>query len=137
MLTLDEVILAFESIMADDDYHVDVYYNLESKTIEYVTDDDDSFTEYDEEDIDSDDHRIYLTTDLDDRGIIRDFVLSHENAELSKMFRLVFHGRGKFSRIKELFADFNILEDYYRYRDVKVTEEAKRWLLEHHIPYTL
>jgi hypothetical protein len=133
MISLDEVILAFESVMSEDDYSVDVYYDTLTKSIEYVVDDDEAFDDgLDDSEHDSD--RIYIRTDLDDRSVMTDFVLSKSDPELSRIFKLTFHGRDRFDRVKDVFSDFGILEEYYRHRETVVTEEALRWLSEHNIP---
>ena len=134
MITLDEVILAFESVMSEDDYSLDVYYDTLSKTIEYVVDDDEAFDDGFDDSTDEND-RIYIRTDLDDRSVMTDFVTTKSDPELSRIFRLTFHGRDRHDRVKDVFSDFGILEEYHRYRETVVTEEALKWLSEHDIPF--
>jgi hypothetical protein len=134
MITLDEVILAFESVMSEDDYSVDVYYDTLTKTIEYVVDDDEAYDGGFEDSTDESD-RIYIRTDLDDRSVMTDFVASKSDPELSRIFKLTFHGRDRLARVKDVFQDFGIIEEYYRHRETVVTEEALRWLSDHGIPF--
>jgi hypothetical protein len=134
MITLDEVILAFESVMSEDDYSVDVYYDTLTKSIEYVIDDDEAFDDGFNDSTDESD-RIYIRTDLDDRSVMTDFVATKSDPELSRIFKLTFHGRDRFARVKDVFSDFGILEEYYRHRETVVTDEALRWLSDHGIPF--
>ena len=132
MIKLEEVINALESTDDINDY----YYNPENNEIfmsnigEYTNLNEDELDELFE-------NSIMLPTryDIDEYSMMEDFIETIEDEKLYNQLYIAINGPGAFRRFKDTCINFDIIENWYSFRDKKYKEIATEWCQENNIDY--
>ena len=132
MIKLEKVINALESTDDINDY----YYNPENNEIfmsnigEYTNLNEDELDELFE-------NSIMLPTryDIDEYSMMEDFIETIEDEKLYNQLYIAINGPGAFRRFKDTCINFDIIENWYSFRDKKYKEIATEWCQENNIDY--
>jgi len=73
--------------------------------------------------------------DINEYRIMERFCLSIEDAEMSDTFYGLIKGRGAFGRFKNAISEYDIADDWYKYRDNALKEVAIEWCQENDIEF--
>jgi len=73
--------------------------------------------------------------DINEYRIMERFCLSIEDAEMSDTFYGLIKGRGAFGRFKNAIHEYDIADDWYKYRDNALKEVAIEWCQENDIEF--
>jgi len=73
--------------------------------------------------------------DIDDHSIMEDFCSSIENGDLQHYAFIAIKGKGAFNRFKELMHYHGLIDDWYKYRDKKIKQQAREWCKFNKIEY--
>lgn len=127
---LEDVIEGLEFV--NDGMDTTGYYNPKTKEIDYV--DEYSSTIDDEEELEG---CILLPTkyDIDEYGMMEDFIETIEDVRLYNQLQIAINGRGAFRRFKDTCINFGVIEDWYKFRDEEYKKIAIGWCEEHNIKY--
>ena len=71
--------------------------------------------------------------DIDEYRIMERFCLSIDDPETSDIFCDLIHGSGAFRRFKNAIHEYDLADDWYRYRDDALKEIAIDWCRENNI----
>ena len=132
MIKLEKVIDALESTDDINDY----YYNPENNEIfmsnigEYTNLNEDELDELFE-------NSIMLPTryDIDEYSMMEDFIETIEDEKLYNQLYIAINGPGAFRRFKDTCINFDIIENWYNFKDKKYKEIATEWCQENNIDY--
>lgn len=83
------------------------------------------------------DHCIGLPSkfDIDDYRIMENFCLSIDDSEMCEVFGRLIKGRGAFQRFKDAINEYDIADDWYKYRNNALKEIAIEWCKENGIEF--
>lgn len=73
--------------------------------------------------------------DINEYRIMERFCLSIEDAEMSDTFYGLIKGRGAFGRFKNAIHEYDIADDWYKYRNDALKEVAIEWCQENDIEF--
>ena len=73
--------------------------------------------------------------DIHEYSIMERFCLSIDDPEISDTLYSLIKGRGAFQRFKNAIHKFDIVEDWYKYRDNRLKEIAIEWCEEYGIEF--
>jgi hypothetical protein len=80
--------------------------------------------------------RLPTQRDVNEWEIMHEFCEQVQSPDRRKGLLSAIRGSGAFRRFKDLAAEYNILEDWYAFRDEALREFARDWCEENDIPYT-
>ena len=132
MVTISKIIDGLE--MVDD--MTDCYYNPEKDEI-FLS----NIGEYEdltEDEIDElFEASIILPTqhEINEYQIMVDFIETIDDVKLYNQLCIAINGPGAFRRFKDTCINFEIIEDWYKFRDKKYKEIAINWCKENNIDY--
>ena len=73
--------------------------------------------------------------DIDEYEMMEDFAETIEDTRLQNQLYISLNGRGAFRRFKDTCINFDIIDDWYKYRDQKYKELAINWCNDNNIEY--
>ena len=129
---LSEVIDALEFTNDEIEY----YYNPDTGEI-FMSNIGD-FEDLDEDELDElFEKSIMLPTryDINEYGMMEDFAETIKDVRLQNQLYISLNGSGAFRRFKDTCINFDIINDWYKFRDEKYKELAINWCRENHIEF--
>lgn len=129
---LSEVIDALEFTNDEIEY----YYNPDTGEI-FISNIGD-FEDLDEDELDElFEKSIMLPTryDINEYGMMEDFAETIKDVRLQNQLYISLNGSGAFRRFKDTCINFDIINDWYKFRDEKYKELAINWCRENHIEF--
>lgn len=112
----------------------DCYYNPETEEIFLSTIGE--FTDLDEDELDElFEKSIILPTqyEIHEYSMMEDFIKTIDDTRLQNQLYIAINGRGAFRRFKDACINFDIINDWYKFRDEKYKEIAIDWCKENNI----
>ena len=73
--------------------------------------------------------------DINEYGMMEDFVETIEDDRLQNQLYISLNGSGAFRRFKDTCINFDIIDDWYKFRDKKYKELAINWCKENNIEF--
>lgn len=121
VLLTDEAIAAAES---DEDYsmHAEWYRETIEQVREFVNNEDDYIP-------------LPSKFEFHEYSVMEEFILSLPIEEQRDELLSLIKGKGAFARFKQGLERFLLLDEWYQYRDLALTELAKGWCQDHGIEY--
>lgn len=129
---LSEVIDALEFTNDEIEY----YYNPDTEKI-FMSNIGD-FEDLDEDELDElFEKSIMLPTryDINEYGMMEDFAETIKDVRLQNQLYISLNGSGAFRRFKDTCINFDIINDWYKFRDEKYKELAINWCKKNHIEF--
>ena len=129
---LNEVIDALEFTSDEMEY----YYNPDNEEI-FMSNIGD-FSALNEDELDElFEKSIMLPTryDINEYEMMEDFAETIENIKIQNQLYISLNGKGAFRRFKDTCINFDIINDWYKFRDGKYKELAINWCKENNIEY--
>ena len=130
MIKLNEIIDGLEFVGFGLDKYA--YLNLENDEIIYVDEYDDINDDYE-----FDDNFIMLPSkyEIDEYSMMEEFIETIDDVKLYNQLRISITGRGAFRRFKDTCINYEIIEDWYKFRNEKYKEIAIDWCIKNNIKY--
>ena len=129
---LDDIIEALEFVnMGMDTY---AYLNPKTGEISYIDDYMDINAE-EKEDIYEEDIDLPTKYDIDEYSMMEEFIETIDDERLYNQLYISLNGRGAFRRFKDTCINFDIIDDWYKFRDEKYKELAIEWCKDNNIEY--
>ena len=131
-VNLNEVIDALEFTNDEIEY----YYNPDTEEI-FMSNIGD-FKDLNENELDElFEQSIMLPTryDINEYEMMEDFVETIENVKLQNQLYISLNGRGAFRRFKDTCINFDIIDDWYKFRDERYKDLAINWCKENNIEF--
>lgn len=127
MIKLNEVIDGLEFVNSGLD--TNAYFNPDKNEIFYIGE----YDTYDDEFEES----IMLPSkyEIDEYSMMEDFIETIDDVKLYNQLCIAITGPGSFRRFKDTCINFEIIEDWYKFRDKKYREIAINWCRENNIDY--
>ena len=134
MINLDIIIEALEFTSDESTYYFDRETNETVLLSEYADDYQEVSAAIDE---DEDDRFIPLPSrhEINEYGMLRDFVESLPDGDEKYTLQMSINGRGAFRRFKDTVRRFDLEEKWYSYRDKEYARVARRWCEDNDIEY--
>lgn len=129
---LDDVIEALDFVNMEHD----AYYNPLKNEIFYS--DICDYTDLNEDELDElFRNSIELPTqyEINEYSMIEEFIETIEDVRVYNQLQIAINGRGAFRRFKDTCINFDIIEDWYKFRDEKYKEIAIEWCNDNNINY--
>ena len=73
--------------------------------------------------------------DINEYEMMKDFVETIEDTKLQNQLYISLNGSGAFRRFKDTCINFDIIDDWYKYRDKKYKELAVNWCKDNNIEF--
>lgn len=73
--------------------------------------------------------------DINEYEMMEDFVETIENVKLQNQLYISLNGRGAFRRFKDTCINFDIIDDWYKFRDERYKDLAINWCKENNIEF--
>lgn len=73
--------------------------------------------------------------DIDEYSIMERFCLSIDDSEISDTLYSLIKGSGAFRRFKDALYEYNLSDDWYKYRDNRLKEIAIEWCQENGVEF--
>ncbi len=130
---LDEIIEALE--FTNDGMDTSAYFNPQTYEIVYIDEFTTDISEEEKENIY--DEYIGLPTKyyINEYSMMEDFIETIEDNRLYNQLYIAINGSGAFRRFKDTCINFDIIDDWYKFRDEKYKEIAIEWCKENNIEY--
>lgn len=127
MIKLNEVIDGLEFVNSGLD--TNAYFNPDKNEIFYIGE----YDTYDDEFEES----IMLPSkyEIHEYSMMEDFIETIDDVKLYNQLCIAITGPGSFRRFKDTCINFEIIEDWYKFRDKKYREIAINWCRENNIDY--
>lgn len=133
MISLSEIITRLETVSDI----TDVYYNPETE--ERFLSDIGDFEDLDEDELDElFEKSIMLPAryDINEYGMMEDIIeTKSNNTLLYNQLCIAINGPGAFRRVKDTCINFDIIDEWYKFKDARYRELAIEWCNEHNIKY--
>ncbi len=129
---LSDVIESLEKVDRDTEY----YFNLETEEI--FSSNIGDYSDLNEDELDElFGKSIMLPTQYDINGysMMEDFVETIDDIKLQNQLHIVLNGNGAFRRFKETCINFDIINDWFKFRDNKYKEIAIDWCQKNNIKF--
>ena len=130
MIKLNDVIDALEFVnMGIETY---AYYNPKDNKIFYIDDynRNDDLEELAEESI-----GLPSKFHIDEYSMMEEFIETIDDVKTYNQLTIAINGKGAFRRFKDTCINFDIIDDWYKFRDEKYKELAINWCEENDINY--
>ncbi len=131
-IKLDNIIETLESV----DREKEAYLNPETNEIFYSNIGD--YVELSEDELDDlFEKSIMLPTqfDINEYGMMRDFIETIEDPKLYNQLQIAINGKGAFRRFKDTCINFEIENNWYKFRDEQYKKLAIEWCKNNHIDF--
>lgn len=129
---LDDVVEALDFVNMEHD----AYYNPLKN--EFFYSDIGDYTDLNEDELDElFENSIGLPTqyEINEYSMMEEFIETIEDVKLYNQLQIAINGQGAFRRFKDTCINFDIIEDWYKYRDEKYKEIAIEWCNDNNINY--
>ena len=73
--------------------------------------------------------------DIDEYSMMEDFIETIEDERLYNQLYIAISGKGAFRRFKDTCINFDIINDWYKFREEKYKELAIEWCKDNNIEY--
>lgn len=73
--------------------------------------------------------------DINEYGMMEDFIETIENIRLQNRLYISLNGSGAFRRFKDTCINFDIINDWYKFRDERYRKLAINWCKENNIEF--
>ena len=73
--------------------------------------------------------------DINEYGMMKDFIETIENIRLQNQLYISLNGSGAFRRFKDTCINFDIINDWYKFRDERYRKLAINWCKENNIEF--
>lgn len=73
--------------------------------------------------------------DINEYGMMKDFAKTIEDVRLQNQLYISLNGSGAFRKFKDTCINFDIINDWYKFRDEKYKKIAINWCRENHIEF--
>ena len=133
MIKLNEVIDGLEFVNDGLDTHA--YFNPDKNEIIYIGEYDTFDDEGDFEDLIESCVMLPSKYDIHEYSMMEDFIETIDDVKLYNQLCIAINGPGAFRRFKDTSINFEIIEDWYKFRDKKYKEIAINWCKENNIDY--
>ena len=127
MIKLNEVIDGLEFVNSGLD--TNAYFNPDKNEIFYIGE----YDTYDDEFEES--IMLPIKYEIDEYSMMEDFIETIDDVKLYNQLCIAITGPGSFRRFKDTCINFEIIEDWYKFRDKKYREIAINWCRENNIDY--
>jgi hypothetical protein len=74
---------------------------------------------------------------MDEYGMMENFIETVQNVHIRDCLEIAVQGRGAFRRFKDTANRFDIIEDWYEFKNQAFLAFAKEWCEENGLPYSL
>ena len=130
MVKLNDIIDALEFVnMGIDSY---AYFNPKENEIFYV----DEYNTFEEpEDLIEESISLPTKFQIDEYSMMEEFIETIDDVKLYNQLCIAINGSGAFRRFKDTCINYEIIEDWYKFRDQKYKELAINWCEENNIKY--
>ena len=129
---LDDIIDALEFVNSDIDSSA--YLNPNTYEIVYV----DEFSDNSEEDLE-DIYEEYINLpskyDINEYNMMVEFIETINDERLYNQLYISINGSGAFRRFKDTCINYDIIDDWYKFREEKYKEIAVSWCKDNNIKY--
>ena len=131
MIKLNEVIDGLEFVNSGLD--TNAYFNPDKNEIFYIGE----YDTYDDEFEELIEKSIMLPSkyEIHEYSMMEDFIETIDDVKLYNQLCIAITGPGSFRRFKDTCINFEIIEDWYKFRDKKYREIAINWCKENNIDY--
>ena len=131
MIKLNEVIDGLEFVNSGLD--TNAYFNPDKNEIFYIGE----YDTYDDEFEELIEKSIMLPSkyEIHEYSMMEDFIETIDDVKLYNQLCIAITGPGVFRRFKDTCINFEIIEDWYKFRDKKYREIAINWCRENNIDY--
>ena len=132
MIKLSDIIIALEMTSIEHTY----FYNTKTNEILWKNDFDNELSTYQEKDEFNDD--IILMFDFfikNDYDIMQKFIDNIKNIEIRNDLYNITIGKGSFKRFKDALLRYDLLKNWYSFRDNEYKNIAKDWCNKNNIKY--
>ncbi len=129
---LDDVIEALEFVNMEHD----AYYNPLKN--EFFYSDIGDYTDLNEDELDElFENSIGLPTqyEINEYSMMEEFIETIEDVRTYNQLQIAINGRGAFRRFKDTCINFDVIEDWYKFRDEKYKETAIEWCNDNNIKF--
>jgi len=129
---LDDVIEALDFVNMEHD----AYYNPLKN--EFFYSDIGDYTDLNEDELDElFENSIGLPTqyEINEYSMMEEFIETIEDVKTYNQLQIAINGRGAFRRFKDTCINFDIIEEWYKFRDEKYKEIAIEWCKENNIKF--
>lgn len=133
MIKLNEVIDGLEFVNDGLDAHA--YFNPDKNEIFYIGEYDTFDDEGDFEDLIESCVMFPSKYDIHEYSMMEDFIETIDDVKLYNQLCIAINDPGAFRRFKDTCINFEIIEDWYKFRDKKYKEIAINWCKENNIDY--
>ncbi len=133
MVKLDEVIEGLEFVNSCIDEYA--YFNPETDEIFYIGEYDIINDEDDYEKVIGNSIELPSKFDIDEYSMMEDFIDTIDDTRLHNQLCIAINGSGAFRRFKDTCINFEIIEDWYKFRDNKYREIAIDWCRKNNIDF--
>lgn len=130
---LNEIVDALEFV----NYGMDssAYFNPETKEISYIDDFGGDMTEEEKEDIYENSIELPTKYEIDEYGIMTDFIETIENVKLYNKLIIAVNGKGAFRRFYNVCINYKVEKDWYDFRDKRYKKIARDWCKKYNIDF--
>lgn len=133
MIKLNEVIDGLEFV--NDGLDTYAYFNPDKNEIFYIGEYDTSDDEDQFENLIANSIMLPSKHEIDEYSMMEDFIETIDDVKLYNQLCIAINGLGAFRRFKDTCINFEIIEDWYKFRDKKYREIAINWCKENNIDY--
>ena len=125
---LNDVLDGLEMVNQDRNF----YYNPETEEIFFT-----NIWNFDEDDEELLEKSIMLPTQyhIDEYSIMEEFIETVKDIRLQNQLYISINGKGAFRRFKDTCINFDIIDDWYKFRNKKYKEIAIRWCMKNNIEF--
>lgn len=125
---LNDVLDSLEMVNQDRNF----YYNPETEEIFFT-----NIWNFDEDDEELLEKSIMLPTQyhIDEYSMMEEFIETVKDIRLRNQLYISINGKGAFRRFKDTCINFDIIDDWYKFRDKKYKEIAIRWCMKNNIEF--
>ena len=108
------------------------YYNKETGELEYFNYEHENPNDLDIEEVEDDEKFIRLPDkfDINDYGILKDFMFAQEDREIRDALYDIIHSKGVFKKFRQVVERFGILEKWYEFYAKAYEDIVKEWCEE-------
>lgn len=130
---LDAIIEALEFVNFGMD--TSAYLNPKTYEIVYIDEFTEELSEEEKEKIYDEYLELPTKYDIDEYNMMEDFIETIDDDRLYNQLYIAINGSGAFRRFKDTCINFDVIDDWYKYRDEKYKELAIEWCNDNNIEY--
>ena len=132
---LDEVINALEFVNSG--FDCEAYFNIKTKEFICISDFSMYVSEEEREYIYEESISLPTKYEIDEYNMMEEFIETIDDERLYNQLYISLDGKGAFRRFKATCINYDIIDDWYRFRDKKYKYIAKKWCKDNNIKYLI